>query len=117
MPYRSGSTRVPPTGSATACLTIMDDGARYGDPAGPGAGPALSVRGLTKTYRGGLTAIEGLDLDIARRGVPRATRSQRRREDDPDRRGVQLAAADRRRDPGVRPSPRVPCGAPACRPG
>ena len=26
--------------------------------------PALSVRGLTKTYRGGFTAIEGLDLDI-----------------------------------------------------
>jgi ABC-type lipoprotein export system ATPase subunit len=26
--------------------------------------PALSVRGLTKTYRGGFTAIKGLDLDI-----------------------------------------------------
>lgn len=26
--------------------------------------PALSVRGLTKTYRGGFTAIDGLDLDV-----------------------------------------------------
>jgi ABC-2 type transport system ATP-binding protein len=34
------------------------------DAAGRPAVPALSVRGLTKAYRGGFTAIDGLDLDI-----------------------------------------------------
>jgi len=49
---------------ATTRLTFRGDGTRDGDTAGPDAEPALSVRGLTKTYRGGFTAIEGLDLDI-----------------------------------------------------
>jgi ABC-2 type transport system ATP-binding protein len=46
------------------CLTIAGDQARGGDAPGLDAVPALSVRGLTKTYRGGFTAIESLDLDI-----------------------------------------------------
>ena len=50
--------------AATTRLTLMGNGTRDGDTRGPAAGPALSVRGLTKTYRGGFTAIEGLDLDI-----------------------------------------------------
>ena len=50
--------------TATTRLTFMGDGTRDDDTAGPDAEPALSVRGLTKTYRGGFTAIEGLYLDI-----------------------------------------------------
>ena len=48
----------------TSSHTVRGDGTRDGDTPGPGAVPALSVRGLTKTYRGGFTAIEALDLDI-----------------------------------------------------
>jgi ABC-type glutathione transport system ATPase component len=62
---RGADARPVPLGSPTTTrLTFMGDGTRDGDTAGPDAEPALSVRGLTKTYRGGFTAIEGLDLDI-----------------------------------------------------
>jgi ABC-2 type transport system ATP-binding protein len=47
-----------------ACLTVIGDRTQDGDPPGLDAVPALSVRGLTKTYRGGFTAIKGLNLDI-----------------------------------------------------
>jgi ABC-2 type transport system ATP-binding protein len=46
------------------CLTTVGDQARDDAVSGPDSVPALSVRGLTKTYRGGFTAIERLDLDI-----------------------------------------------------
>ena len=36
------------------------------DPASPPAEPILSVRGLTKTYKGGFQALKGIDLQIRR---------------------------------------------------
>jgi ABC-2 type transport system ATP-binding protein len=55
---------VPLDCPASTCLAVMGGGARDADQSRPDAVPALSVRGLTKTYRSGFTAIEGLDLDI-----------------------------------------------------
>jgi len=45
-------------------LATVGDQALDGDVPGRDSVPALSVRGLRKTYRGGFTAIEHLDLDI-----------------------------------------------------
>jgi len=62
---RGADGRPVPFGSPAATrLTVVGDGTRDGNTPGLDAVPALSVRGLTKTYRGGFTAIEGLDLDI-----------------------------------------------------
>jgi ABC-2 type transport system ATP-binding protein len=49
---------------ATAHLAVVSDQTRGPDAPGREVPPALAVRGLAKTYRGGLTAIENLDLDI-----------------------------------------------------
>ncbi len=46
--------------------------------------PAISCRGLKKHY-GDVKAVDGLDLEVRRRGVLRPARPQRRRQDDDDR--------------------------------
>ena len=57
--------------------------------------PAVRATGLVKTF-GGIRAVDGIDLEVARRRGPRRARPQRRRQDHdaPDARD---AAPDRRR--------------------
>ena len=53
-------------------------------PASTNAPLALAVRGLRKAYAD-VVAVDGLDLEVARRRVLRSARPQRRRQDDDDR--------------------------------
>ena len=38
-------------------------------PAGPAAGPAITTQGLTKRFRGGQLAVDGLDMVVPRGSV------------------------------------------------
>ena len=78
--------------------------------------PALTVRGLRKAYKD-VVAVDGLDLEVARRRVLRPARPERRRQDHDDRdlRGADRAGLGRRR--GARPAlgDATPRPAPAAR--
>jgi ABC-2 type transport system ATP-binding protein len=46
---------------------------------------ALSIRGLTKTYKNGVQALKGVDLDVEQGDFLRLVRPERRRQDHADR--------------------------------